>query len=177
MVLTELLAYLLGRLFAQRQERKDQLTPCSHATRFALDELHARQHVQIALHGFRSLGGVGLRQTRSKSRDFTDIRPVVAQAEIEREVTLAHVARIRFALEKLMHVVAPGDVPLLLPNECKLGPESVHQAAHGIAQKRQEVAPGLAGTIQLPVVVGARFIVVIAQEVAAGDGMPADMSR
>lgn len=61
-------------------------------------------------------------------------------AEIEREVALPGVDRAVFVLEALVDVVAPGDVPLLLPDELELLAQAVHQPLHGVEEEGAEIS-------------------------------------
>lgn len=83
-------------------------------------------------------------------------------------MALPGVAGAVFVLEALVGVVALGDVPLLLPDEVELLAQAVHQPLHGVEEEGAEIAAGLAGEVELAVVLGAGLVVVIAEQMRGG---------
>jgi hypothetical protein len=75
--------------------------------------------------------------------------------------------------ELLVRVIQPEQVQLLFPDDIDLGAELIDETAKGENDKRDDVAAGFAGDAELPVVLGPRFVVVIAQHLRCGKGQTA----
>lgn len=109
--------------------------------------------------------------------DFPGRSWLLMRRDIEHKVSAAGIGSRGPCFECGVDKIFPGNSPLLLLYQFQLSPQTLHKTADRIQQKGDEVAAGLAGPVQLTVILRACLIVVVAEQMRPGLGTPEATSR
>ena len=74
------------------------------------------------------------------------------------------------AVEELVNVVFPSDAPLLIADHADLDPQTIDESLERIGEKWKDLAPRLAGKVELSIVFGPGLVVMVAEKVRCRKG-------